>query len=258
VLGIVLGAVEAAALELESGTAVAGFVASGLRLHSDGFVFANFLCGGGLPRLVLGRRCRCRALGHGLWPRHTGLELEHGVELLLHAIGAALEATFLRVEVGHDLVLDETDECHGHDVVRAALSVFRFCSQFGHFVVPCLGFDDGDTAEPPPEFREFDDEGVVVASGGAVGVEVSVDEFSIFFGVLVREEGLAGRESVGNGVAGGDGFAGFGDGSGGEGGVEAVGFELGWGHVLVLLSFPGNEKSARQRGALVECITLYC
>ncbi len=110
-----------------------------------------------------------------------------------------------------------------------------------------LRFENGDALETPAEIGEFVDhfEGLRVL--GLERIAVALEVGGEIGGVLGREEAVGGGEPVGNGVAGGDGFALWGGRSCGKGGILAVGFDFHGGHC----GFPFcNKNSARQRGAL--------
>ncbi len=76
-------------------------------------------------------------------------DLLDAAEMIQDLIPAAIEAAFLRVDVGNDLALDEAFVGDGQDDVGVAIGVFGFLSDSEHFTVYCLRFDDMDAAQSP-------------------------------------------------------------------------------------------------------------
>jgi hypothetical protein len=155
----------------------------------------------------------------------------YGFEAGLQFVDAACEARLEVEEIREDFRFDETAEGEGEDL-RFRFDAFDERLERGvgleamDFEGHQLGFVDGDSAEAPLEVREFGDGGGVERVGGAVVIEVFGVMLLVVERVLIGEEGVAGGESMREGVAGGGEFAGFGAWAGGEEGVGAVGVEL--------------------------------
>jgi hypothetical protein len=152
--------------------------------------------------------------------------------LLADLFDAAGETVFLIVEVGEDLAFDQTGEGGGEGVdfgVEIASFGVGLGRELAGFDREEARFEGRDAAEAPFEIGEFDDEGMLDGVLRAIVIDADLVVEVVSGGVLGGEEGVAGGESMREGVTGGGEFSFVGLGAGREFGVRVVGGELEWG-----------------------------
>jgi hypothetical protein len=159
---------------------------------------------------------------------------DEGVELEDEALEIAGKGALPAVETGERLaslaVLVEGLGLEAEGLLQGERGGEAFLfAEFLDALVEPGGFEGADAAAAEVEEGDFSGEAGFILGGGLPFFEGIAEQFLVGFTLDRGEAGDGKEEAVAAGVLGGAGFAFRGAGSGGLTGVEAVGFELGWG-----------------------------